>query len=109
MSRKRRKKQYQDSQIYLEGNKGGDYVLLQQSEQQKKNSVCFLEVGHCCIVYIKAVVPVEFITALFAEFEAATVGKTLASRILSRLPWEESFNEELANKVREEQSIYLKN
>jgi hypothetical protein len=88
-------------EIYLEGNKGGDYIILSQSMEQKKNATCYIEVGHVCLIYISAIVPVEFITSLFASFDVSTNGKTLKDRILNSLPWDISYNEELANKVNE--------
>ena len=54
--------------IYLNGNKGGDYVKISQTKQQEKISCCDIEVGHCCVVVLRAQVPVEFITSLFCEF-----------------------------------------
>ena len=54
--------------IHLEGNNGGDYVTISQSKAQGKRSCFFIEVGHCCVVTLRAVVPVEFLTSLLSKF-----------------------------------------
>lgn len=48
--------------FYLEGNKGGDYLAL---EVQPDGRV-FIEVGHCCVVYVRKIVPVEILTSVLA-------------------------------------------
>lgn len=52
------------NEIYLTGNNDGDYIRIRQSERQKKGNLMELEVGHCCVVIAKHLVPVEFLSNL---------------------------------------------
>ena len=54
--------------IRLEGNNGGDYINLSQTTYQANKNVLFIEVGHCCVVMLRAEIPVEFLTSLISKF-----------------------------------------
>ena len=51
-------------EIYLEGNKGGDYFQLKHVDGE---DTVELEVGHCCVKSINHKVPVEFLTSALTE------------------------------------------
>lgn len=53
--------------IYLEGNNGGDFLNIQQTQKQIDENTCHIEVGHCCVIPLRAVVPVEYLTALLNQ------------------------------------------
>lgn len=55
-------------EFYLDGNKGGDYIKLRQNVWQHDYDCVDIEVGHCCVVVLKAQVPVEFLTSLICKF-----------------------------------------
>jgi len=54
--------------VEFQGNNGGDYVKISQTVGQSKESCLNIEVGHCCVVTLRAVVPVEFLTSLITKF-----------------------------------------
>lgn len=54
--------------IELQGNKGGDYIKISQTNAQEKIDCINLEVGCSCVVMLRAQVPVEFLTALISGF-----------------------------------------
>jgi len=56
------------AQANMVGNKGGDYITITQTKAQAQRSCFFIEVGHCCVVTLRAVVPVEFLTSLITKF-----------------------------------------
>ncbi len=47
----------------IEGNNGGDYIDIEPI----KGNVIKLEVGHSCGVYLRLIVPVEFMTLAIAK------------------------------------------
>jgi hypothetical protein len=53
--------------LYLEGNKGGDYIELKQYNPQKGISTVYIEVGLCCVRNIQHQLPVEFLTTLISN------------------------------------------
>ena len=54
-------------QIYLTGNNGGDYIHITQTQAQADDDTCSIEVGHCCVVMLRAIAPTVFFSALTAE------------------------------------------
>lgn len=51
-------------EIYLEGNKGGDYIRLKHIDGE---DTVDLEVGNCCVKTINHKVPIEFLTSALTE------------------------------------------
>ena len=49
--------------ISVQGNNDGDYLLI----EERGDGMVALEVGHCCVVCISHLVPVELITAALTE------------------------------------------
>lgn len=54
-------------EIYLQGNKDGDYIRLIQHKRQENSCTAYIEVGCCCVVTMRHEIPVEFITNLFTQ------------------------------------------
>lgn len=89
MSRKRKNKQVA---LLIEGNRGGDYLKI----ETLGGNLIRLEVGHCCIIVIRHIVPVEFVTAmLFAAVEKNNVEDAMRSA-----PWPTDFVEKLCSQIR---------
>lgn len=59
--------------IELEGNNGADCIVIEQTEKQAEEGVCFIEIGQCCVYILSAIVPIEFIISLFAYFMGKSV------------------------------------
>jgi hypothetical protein len=77
--------------IYVEGNKGGDYLSIKPTG----GNLLSLDVGHCCVVYTRAIVPVEILTAL--------IGQNFCSNNPAEWPidsWTSGFNEELRGQIK---------
>ena len=78
--------------FYQEGNKGGDYLALEVQEDGR----VFIEVGHCCVVFVRKIVPVEILTSV--------LGQALTQPDPSRwdLDWDGALGDnEYANRLRE--------
>ena len=60
--------------IKLEGNNGADRIVIEQTEKQAEEGVCFIEIGQCCVYILSAIVPIEFITSLFGCFMERNFG-----------------------------------
>lgn len=78
--------------FHAEGNSGGDYIRITQIPG---DDVVHLGVGHCCINVVDAYVPVEFITAMFANFS----GDIEELQDAMRKMWPTEYGEELAKKI----------
>lgn len=78
------------TEIYLEGNSGGDNILIKPLEDGRVH----LRVGHCCVYVIDHVVPVEFLTAILATAITNTVEDAMKS-----INWPSEFIDELCGKI----------
>ena len=45
----------------MSGNDGTDYVVIEATPE----GMCHIEIGHCCVVILDKVVPIEWLTGLF--------------------------------------------
>ena len=72
--------------VYVSGNNGGDYLRIVDLGDDE----VYLEVGHCCVVFHRKVVPVAVLTALLAEKLDGV-----------ELPWSDDLNESLLSRMRE--------
>lgn len=79
--------------LRIEGNNGGDYLEISSAG----NNLVLLEVGHCCVVTIRHIVPVEFITAVLAR---AVLEHNTIQGAITALPWAGVFTEKLAAQVK---------
>lgn len=77
------------NKIHIDGNNYGDYLIL----EKKKNNMVYIEVGHCCVVYLRAEMPTEILTATLAN---TLIGDTKDWK----LPWDEDYNNSLKKKVK---------
>jgi hypothetical protein len=50
--------------MYLEGNRGGDYLSL---SQEPNSNLVTIQVGHCCVSGSLMVIPVEVLTSAMYE------------------------------------------
>ncbi len=86
------------NEFRAEGNHGGDYIKIQtiQSDGSPlQDGMIILEVGHCCVVYIKAIVPVEFITSILAN--SLDIHANLGD--VMRANWNTNYGKVLADKI----------
>lgn len=82
--------------IFIEGNNGGDYIKILQTEKLKKEELIYLEVGHSCVVFIKKVLPVSLITAILAWVSEDGIEKYLPEWNIAPL-----YLEELMSKIKD--------
>ena len=82
------------NRFYIEGNGGGDHLIITPT---KDENVVHIEVGHCCVVYLSASVPVEFLTAVLAEYDTTEKIKQKLIDVWQYRGW----GKELAEKVHE--------
>lgn len=78
--------------IRIEGNNGGDYLEIKPLE----GNLVRLEVGHCCVVTIEHIVPVEFITAMLTD---AVLKHGSIQNAIQAISWPKDFTEQLATQV----------
>lgn len=78
--------------IRIEGNNGGDYLEI----KPLGGNLVRLEVGHCCVVTIEHIVPVEFITAVLTE---AVLKHESIQAAIKATEWPKDFTEQLAAQV----------
>jgi len=77
-----------------EGNKGGDFIEMRNLFDGR----IALRVGHCCVMSIEKVVPVEFLTAVITDTLLKNNMDVL--KVIDNFHWSKEFNEELKSKVR---------
>lgn len=80
--------------ISADGNKGGDILTIHDN----CDGTLYLWSGHCCVVTINKIVPVEFVTALLSQV-MLEYGNDINS-IIDSFDWGEKFKAELKTKVR---------
>lgn len=47
----------------MEGDNGAEYLIIQETKPGR----VFIEVGHSCVVYLRAEMPIEMITSALAD------------------------------------------
>jgi len=77
--------------FYIDGNNGGDYLLLKKTDQ---DDMVELEIGHCCVKSLRVKVPLPVITLLFHEAFWEEDLKELV-----RNNWPTPYGEELAKRI----------
>lgn len=90
--REYRSKKVAPQRLYAEGNNGGDYFDITLLDDDTAR----LEVGHCCVIYIDEVVPVEFITSALAK---AVCDKDV-KEFIKGVGWTEDFTKSLISKIK---------
>lgn len=83
--------------FYAEGNNGGDNIQIQSLPDGRIG----LKVGHQCVYFVDAVVPVEFLTAAITY----AVDKLGIDGVLRNVGWKEEYTESLLEKVCAEQEV----
>lgn len=73
------------------GNKGGDHIILRET---RDDDLLKLEVGHCCVVEFRGIVPVEFVTATLANALHEWRSGTL------KLGWKPEYEREILDKIK---------
>jgi len=79
------------NRLCLEGNGGGDYLTMEVLPDGRVS----LEVGHCCVVMINHIVPVEFITAALSR----AVEDNGPKEMLEQIGWSKDFTDKLTAQV----------
>jgi hypothetical protein len=80
--------------LFSEGNGGGDFFRITEAG----DGLLKLAVGHCNVVMIDAIVPVEFLTAAIADVVIRHEG---AIQFLQSTNWPDDYKDELAGKVKD--------
>lgn len=78
--------------LRIEGNNGGDYFEIEPI----KDNLVRLRIGHCCVVSIDHIVPVEFITATLTE---SILRHDTVQDAIRAIAWSEDFTNKLADQV----------
>jgi hypothetical protein len=77
--------------FYIEGNNGGDYLLLEKTDE---NDIVFLDIGHCCVHTLRIKVPVAVLTLMFTEiFSEEDLQEFVRNN------WPTPYGEELAKRI----------
>lgn len=78
--------------LRIEGNNGGDYLTI----KPLGGNLVALEIGHCCVVTIRHVVPIEWITAVLTE---DVLQHENVKDAVNALGWSKDFTSQLAAQV----------
>lgn len=84
------KKQRIITEMYLEGNNGGDYLKI----EELSDSLIRVEVGHQCVARGPVVIPVEVLTSVLMDVMSDGWEKHL-----HKVGWPRDFEDELKNKA----------
>lgn len=80
--------------IRIEGNKGGDYLII----AEHKDNLVKMEIGHCCVVHGRLILPIEIITAILADlFTDLTLNSDQA---IEKIPWDEEHTRFLMKQIK---------
>jgi hypothetical protein len=71
--------------VEVEGNNGGDYLKIISMGGDE----IYLEVGHCCVVSFRGIIPVQMLTALISQRPMGV-----------DMPWDEETNHNLAMRAK---------
>lgn len=80
--------------IFIEGNNGGDFVEIKKIE----DGLIHLRIGHCCVMIIDKIVPVEFLTASLSEM---ILEHDNINSIIDSFCWDKKYKDKLKDKVKE--------
>lgn len=83
-----------NKEIEVSGNNGGDIFKIINND----DGTVRLFIGHCCVVIIDKIVPVEFLTATLAKIILEHDNNVYS--IISDFDWDEKFKEELKKKMK---------
>jgi hypothetical protein len=87
-------KKWQDvKRFYSEANNGGNYLLIEEAEQ---DGWVHVEIGHCCTISVSKLLPIELITAVFTELTDVE----LSAGIMNAL-WDTEYGKSLAKRIRD--------
>ena len=89
-----KKRQQFDGAIAAYGNNGGDLLELYDN----LDGTLYLKSGHCCVMTIEKIVPIEFITALLSK--VMLEHNNDINSIIDSFGWKQSYKDELKKKVR---------
>lgn len=79
--------------LYVEGNNGGDFLEIVPLD----DNLIHLEIGHCCVKSIRAIVPVEFVTAILTN---AVLEHNGIKEAMMSVNWPDEFKIELTSQIR---------
>lgn len=93
-------KKTQLQKFRMSGNNGGDYFHIEEI----KDGRVFLEIGHCCVVSTKHIIPIELLTAVLTQVGiecAVTNEKDVCVEMAKKYCWigNEKYQNELIAKI----------
>lgn len=81
------------SSINVEGNNGGDILEIVDN----KDGTIYLRSGHCCVISVDKIVPVEFLTAIISE--VMLNHNNNVNEVIDSFGWSQEFKDSLKLKV----------
>ena len=84
--------------IYIEGNKGGDYLEIIH-EGDETNNMIKLRVGHCCVPTIEKTIPIEILT--YALTHVLGMYHDSFENLIETSGWSDTFITKLQGMVQE--------
>ena len=79
--------------VYLEGNKGGDFIKL----SKVKDNILRLETAHCCVYNFSHEMPVEVLTSLLSDLSLYFEDE---DKLFKKLGWNKEYKDILINQVK---------
>jgi len=79
--------------IYLEGNKGGDFIKISKVE----DNILRLESAHCCVYNFSHEMPVEVLTSLLSDLSLYFEDE---DKLFKKLGWNKEYKDILINQVK---------
>lgn len=84
----------------MSANNDADYVVIEAVE----DSMCHIEIGHCCVVELDVVVPLEWLTGILSGVISDTcknVKDNVPLMLYDRFAtWKEPFKSEIRAKIK---------
>lgn len=98
MNKRLMDKRKEPQRIQLSGNNDGDYLILKAVDERR----VYIELGHCCVVTLRHIIPVEFITGALSEWirrSGKAYNQEHMGDAVRAIGWAEPFTTELIGLV----------
>lgn len=86
--------------IYVEGNKGGDFLEITTVSSDGDDDVVHLRIGHCCVYYLDIEVPVAVLTSMIGNY--FNHNKNVKPMFDEKIDWPKEYKEKLKGLIKYE-------
>lgn len=94
IKKKLKKKEQFEGFIHAEGNNGGDFIEI----EDLNDGTVSLKVGHCCVMSVDTIVPVEFLTHIIT-WKMLEYNNDI-NKLIDSFEWNKDYKDKLKSKVK---------